>query len=331
MPPPLLENGFMLHVVDGDQQPLVWTVKQSLGAGTNGSVFMVEGGRRGVTAAAKIEWADQSHGLETERTVLKMIADLRPFPDGRDNFCTYIAYGSTVCGRFRMLVMTLTGPSLDQLRKETIGKRFCLATIGHLARQLLRALEALHSLEYVNRDIKPKNMAVSLEDRARVVLLDFGLAKKYTTSSRQLRAPSTKTVPFRGTDDFGSLSALLGGEQTRLDDLESLCWALLELHFGGLPWSGMVRARNIAMKQRAHTDLRSVFFGQSLPAVFVDFLTALKSTSWAVTPNYSAMRQLWSDGAPTYRQLEWMSGDGHGQQQQRKTTKKARKTTRRHR
>ena len=67
-------------------------------------------------------------------------------------------------------------------------------------RQLLEALKYIHGKDIVHRDVKPDNILIaSLRETAKVVLTDFGSARRITpTGQTSFRRMSTKV----GTIDY---------------------------------------------------------------------------------------------------------------------------------
>ena len=62
------------------------------------------------------------------------------------------------------------------------GGRLNEAETAVILRQILKAIEHLHSLDIVHRDIKPENILMaSLDDAARVILTDFGCSTRITS------------------------------------------------------------------------------------------------------------------------------------------------------
>ncbi|TKR77865.1 hypothetical protein L596_018765 [Steinernema carpocapsae] len=79
-------------------------------------------------------------------------------------------------------VMTLCGPSLLQLRKEHTKGKFSLGCGISIAIQCLEALEDLHSVGYIHRDVSPANFTIGrseLKEERKIYMLDFGFARKY--------------------------------------------------------------------------------------------------------------------------------------------------------
>ncbi len=63
---------------------------------------------------------------------------------------------------------------------------------GVIVRQILKALEHLHSMQIVHRDVKPDNVFLtSLQNGARVVLGDFGWARKAPRSGKHRKRMHT--------------------------------------------------------------------------------------------------------------------------------------------
>lgn len=66
-------------------------------------------------------------------------------------------------------------------------------------------------------------------------MLDFGLARQYTTSTGEVRCPRA-AAGFRGTVRYASINAHRNREMGRHDDLWSLFYMLVEFVNGQLPW-----------------------------------------------------------------------------------------------
>jgi serine/threonine protein kinase len=62
------------------------------------------------------------------------------------------------CGRhndYNYMVMELLGENISELRRKQPGGKFSMLTTCKLGMQMLRAIEAVHELGYLHRDIKP--------------------------------------------------------------------------------------------------------------------------------------------------------------------------------
>src|ERR687889_1482018 len=91
-----------------------------------------------------------------------------------------------------------------------------------------RALEAAHDNKLVHRDVKPQNVLIDRDGRAKVT--DFGIA-------RSLEAQGlTATGRVLGTTDYVSPEQALGHEVTGQSDLYSLGIVLFEMLTGDVPF-----------------------------------------------------------------------------------------------
>ncbi|KAJ1369613.1 hypothetical protein KIN20_031102 [Parelaphostrongylus tenuis] len=97
------------------------------------------------------------------------------------HFCELIDFGLNKPD-YEYVVMTLLFKDLHKLRSEMPDKRFTISTSLRLSMQSIKAIEKLHKLGYVSRDIKPGNFAPGHrcnKQSETIYLYDFGLSRKY--------------------------------------------------------------------------------------------------------------------------------------------------------
>ena len=125
---------------------------------------------------------------------------------------------------------------------------FSLHTTAILAKQMIRAIQHLHTIGILHRDVKPGNFCIgrdtpALQYRPICHLIDFGLSRRFMEPGGTIRQARTN-VGFRGTARYASLAAHQGRvhitnkELGRVDDLWSLFYMLVEFLTGSLPWKG---------------------------------------------------------------------------------------------
>lgn len=86
------------------------------------------------------------------------------------------------------------GENLYKTRLQFQECRFSAPTALRLSLEMLSALEELHALGFVHRDVKPSNFVLHEEDdRTRVFLVDFGLCRQYKQPSGEVKPPRQNT------------------------------------------------------------------------------------------------------------------------------------------
>ena len=125
--------------------------------------------------------------------------------------------------------------------KERIHRlgRLDVAEAVAYAIEIGRALSAAHSQRLVHRDVKPQNVLIDAEGRAKVT--DFGIA-------RSLEAQGlTAAGRVLGTTDYVSPEQALGHEVTEQSDVYSLGICLYEMLAGEIPFKADTQVA-VAMK-----------------------------------------------------------------------------------
>jgi serine/threonine protein kinase len=104
---------------------------------------------------------------------------------------------SRVHQRYYLMMDFVDGPTLEELavaNRRPLPEKRCLEWIG----QIGSALQSLHRVGIVHRDIKPDNIKIRASDKT-AILLDFGLTKTVE------EAGSYGTIALSGTTRFGTL------------------------------------------------------------------------------------------------------------------------------
>lgn len=256
-------------------------VLKKIGGGGFGEIYEATDLVSRESVALKLESARQvKQVLKMEVAVLKKL-------QGRDHVCRFIGCGRNE--RYNYVVMSLQGKNLAELRRSQARGCFSLSTTLRLAAQILHAIEAIHDVGFLHRDIKPSNFAMGKHPNHRkVYMLDFGLARQYTTASGEVRQPRS-AAGFRGTVRYASINAHKNKEMGRHDDLWSLFYMVVEFVSGQLPWRKTKDKEQVGiMKDKYdHTNLL-----KNLPSEFRAFLEHIQTLDYFDQPDYNMMSNL---------------------------------------
>ncbi|XP_077211854.1 serine/threonine-protein kinase D6PKL2-like [Tasmannia lanceolata] len=163
-----------------------------LGCGDIGSVYLAE--LRGTSCffAMKmmdkelVAWRKKLARARTEREILSLL----------DHPFLPTLYSHFETEKFSCLVMEFcSGDDLHTLRQRQVGKHFSEQAARFYASEVLLALEYLHMMGVVYRDLKPENVLV--REDGHIMLTDFDLSLRCYVSPTVVKSTSLVTDPSR--------------------------------------------------------------------------------------------------------------------------------------
>ena len=258
---------------------------KKLGQGSFGSIYKAE--YNGDYFALKFENIEKGQNLlENEAIIMNYLKG--------PNIPYIKLYGST--SEYNILVMQLLGKSLENIFEEK--KKFSLKTVCMIGYQFVSVLEYIHNKHILHRDIKPDNFVMGLNSLSQFVyLLDFGLAKKYRSSTTLKQIPLVNRKKLTGTARYASINALKGYEHSRRDDLEAAGYVLIYFIKGKLPWQGLVsktkeeRYRKILRKK---IEVSPKVLCNDLPEEFGKYVAYTRNMEYLEQPDYEMLRGLFN-------------------------------------
>uniref|UniRef100_A0A3B3ZWS5 Protein kinase domain-containing protein n=1 Tax=Periophthalmus magnuspinnatus TaxID=409849 RepID=A0A3B3ZWS5_9GOBI len=236
-----------------------WKVTKKIGGGGFGEIYEALDLLTRVSVALKVESAQQpKQVLKMEVAVLKKL-------QGKDHICRFVGCGRN--DRFNYVVMELQGRNLADLRRSMSRGTFSISTTLRLGRQILQAIESIHSVGFLHRDIKPPRPVAG----------------------------------FRGTVRYASVNAHKNKEMGRHDDLWSLFYMLVEFLVGQLPWRKIKDKEHVGKLKETY-DHRLML--KHLPAEFGVFLEHISNLDYFTKPDYQLLMSVFDNSMKTYNVVE---------------------------
>lgn len=197
-----------------------WKISKQIGCGTFG--FVHEASKHEIEGEWVVKIANKNYQQSSEDLLWEYTIYSKYLND-----CKFIPK-VIECGEFKhsdgrnykYLVMEKLQYNLSSIDVKVLS----FENVIRIVRQILNGLEVLHSKQLVHRDLKPENIFINTDGS--VYLIDFGS----TRSSTQIRYSEGGSLNYMSRHCHNCLSP-----QPR-DDLESLCYVMIYLLSGKLPW-----------------------------------------------------------------------------------------------
>jgi len=202
-----------------------YQVIEELGHGGMGRVYKVQDTKIGEKIALKLirpEAGLDNKSLERFSNEIKLARKIR-----HKNVCQMFDLGEDQGTRY-ITMEYVHGEDLKQLIRK-VGRLSPGQAIG-IARQVCDGLEEAHKLGVVHRDLKPQNIMIDEEGRARI--MDFGIARSLAGKS------ITGVGVLLGTPEYMSPEQVEGKDIDQRSDIYSLGVILYEMVAGRLPFMG---------------------------------------------------------------------------------------------
>ena len=261
----------------------IYMIENYIGHGGYSEIYQVSSPNekdRTKKYAIKIEDINQKKkALVREGEIYKDIKPSKYLP-------TIYRIGTT--GNYHYIAMELLGPSLSQLKKILPNNCFSIPTTIRLSRHMFCALQYVHENGYIHRDIKPGNFLIKKDSTYPLVLIDFGLARKYLNEDGTHVQPRQRNG-FAGTSKYATLNAHEKVDLSRRDDLMSWFYSVLELVDGKLPWSGIKDKQKIEDIKKKITESQLC---SSLPEEYKDIYHYITTLTFEQTPDYDVILNL---------------------------------------
>lgn len=282
-----------------------YETKQILGKGSFGCIYKGIDQKTGKDIAIKVDTDKPASfdQLKWEYSVYKEMSGT--IIDEKSNWPQAYYFGKQACGD-AVLVMDLLGENLDTAIKKQ-GSILDPSQIAFFAIQMLKLLRVFHTKGFIHRDLKPQNFVIKKSNNIKdkypeLLLIDYGLVKKYWDQKSSTHSPYLSKKGLKGTVRYTSASTHLGLDQSRRDDLQSLGYILVFMTLNRLPWQFVIKSANKQasykeiMNLKLKTKAEDLIIGvpKELKDPLLNYLMYTNSLMFHETPDYDFMINLFN-------------------------------------
>ena len=272
-----------------------YKIQKRVGKGSFGTVYQGVAKETNEKVAIKIEKREKNDPGTLETEAYRLI-----YLQG-EGIPKIYCYGNNQS--HNLLVEELLGKSLEDIFN-SCNKRFSLKTVCVLGIEMIKRIQFVHSKYHIHRDIKPDNFMVGRgTNENKIYIIDFGLAKKYFSISKQQHIKFCEGKHLIGTARYCGRNAHRGYEQGRRDDIESIGYVLMYFLLGSLPWQGLKMKRQedqfekIAQKKYT-TSFEELTEGQ--PEEFLKYFKHCDELKFEDEPDYEYLISLFQNMIDKY-------------------------------
>jgi serine/threonine protein kinase len=202
-----------------------------IGRGRFGRVYKGIHSNTGQFVAVKLEDRQSNSKLLDEANIIKTI---RKHCSGVP---TIYKIGNST--KWNYMIMSYLGPNLEELFIYC-KRTFSLKTTILLSLKIFNIIKGIHESGYIHRDIKPDNFVIGFgESHNNIFLIDFGLSISYINTKTMQHREYQHKHQFTGSFRYSSINNHKGIQQSRRDDLESICYMMVYFYKGKLPWQNI--------------------------------------------------------------------------------------------
>jgi len=196
-----------------------YKIIRELGEGAFGKIYVGKNINTRECVAVKLQTDEGAILLRNEAQIYNLLKDLQGIPKLR-------SYGKEQDVNY--MVISLLGKSIEK----TVG----VYQVINIGIKLIEIIKNVHNRGVIHRDIKPENILYSIDSYETIYLIDFGLSLCYC-DSEGCHNKQKNNREIVGSINFISTNIHEGITASRRDDLISICYVIIYLLYGDLPWN----------------------------------------------------------------------------------------------
>ncbi|AAK85100.1 hypothetical protein [Lumpy skin disease virus] len=191
---------------------------------------------------------------------------------------------------YRFIIINRLGCDLNKII-QCNNNKLPERSVFLIASKIIMILKYLHENGYTHSDIKASNIAIDINNKNKIYLLDYGLSYRFMINGNHVEYKRDPKKMHNGTIEYTSIDMHKGVSPSRRGDLEILGYCIIKWLGGKLPWENDLKNCKYVMESKIKYmndigNLMTDSLGSNYPEKILKYFNYIKTLQYDSIPDY---------------------------------------------